>query len=207
MKKSNHSTGSLSSFHRSSLDPDAVFSEEDSLSFFGSVFTEPDEDDLKMMEKVRTMLDLLPPVEADFVEMYFFRHIKQTDIASIFGVSQPTVCYRLYRAIDRIKFLLTLPKVDLDVMRADLSRFMSDPMDIDIMMFMYETTCQSESAKRLKVSQGLVRHRFIRSIKKMQAFESMQLYSNIFSMIASNLNIMREVRRRRTSSRIDCVID
>jgi len=193
--------------HRSSLDPDAIFSEEDSLSFFGSVFTEPDEDDVKMMEKVRGMLDLLPPVEADFVEMYFFRHIKQTDIASIFGVSQPTVCYRLYRAIDRIKFLLTLPKVDTDKMRSDLSRFMSDPMDIDIMMYMYETTCQSESAKRLKVSQGLVRHRFIRSIKKMQAFESMQLYSNIFSMIADNLNIMREVRRRRASSRIDCVID
>lgn len=201
MMKSNHS------FRGAFLDPDTIFSQEDSLSFFGSVFTEPDEDDLKMMEKVRTMLDLLPPVEADFVEMYFFRHIKQTDIASIFGVSQPTVCYRLYRAIDRIKFLLTLPKVDTDKMRSDLSRFMSDPMDIDIMMYMYETTCQSESAKRLKVSQGLVRHRFIRSIKKMQAFESMQLYSNIFSMIAANLNIMREVRRRRTSSRIDCVID
>lgn len=197
---------SSNSFH-GELDFSNVFSEEDSLAFFGSVFTEPDEDDLKMMEKVRLMLDLLPPVEADFVEMYFFKHIKQTDIATIFGVSQPTVCYRLYRAIDRIKFLLTLPKVDLDVMRADLSRFMSDPMDIDIMVYMYETTCQSESAKRLKVSQGLVRHRFIRSIKKMQGYEAMQNYYSIFSMIASNLNIMREVRRRQTSTRIDCVID
>lgn len=203
MLKSTSHYGSKGSF----VDPDTVFSEEDALAFFGSVFTEPDEDDIKMMEKVRSMLDQLPPVEADFVEMYFFRHIKQTDIASIFGVSQPTVCYRLYRAIDRIKFLLTLPKVDTERMREDLSKFMSDPMDIDIMMFMYETTCQSESAKRLKVSQGLVRHRFIRSIKRMQAFESMQLYSNIFSMIASNLNIMREVRRRKTSARVDCVID
>jgi len=191
-----------------SLDPDAIFSTEDSLSYFGSVFTEPDEDDVKMMEKVRAMLDQLPPVEADFVEMYFFKHIKQTDIASIFGVSQPTVCYRLYRAIDRIKFLLILPKVDVEQMRADLSKFMSDPMDIDIMMYMYETTCQSESAKRLKVSQGLVRHRFIRSIKKMQQNESMHFYSDIFSMISKNLNIMREVRRRRSNqSRIDCVID
>jgi DNA-directed RNA polymerase specialized sigma24 family protein len=190
-----------------SLSPTSIFSEEDSLSFFGSVFTEPDEDDLKMMEKVRLMLDLLPPVEADFVEMYFFKHIKQTDIASIFNVSQPTVCYRLYRAIDRIKFLLILPKVDTIKMRSDLSQFMSDPMDIDIMMHMYETTCQSESAKRLNVSQGLVRHRFIRSIKKMQNFESMQLYFGIFSMIASNLNIMREVRRRKSSDSIDCVID
>lgn len=197
---------SSNSFH-GELDFSNVFSEEDSLAFFGSVFTEPDEDDLKMMEKVRVMLDLLPPVEADFVEMYFFKHIKQTDIATIFGVSQPTVCYRLYRAIDRIKFLLTLPKVDLDVMRADLSRFMSDPMDIDIMVYMYETTCQSESAKRLKVSQGLVRHRFIRSIKKMQGYEAMQNYYGIFSMIANNLNIMREVRRRQISTRIDCVID
>lgn len=191
-----------------SFDPDSVFSNEDSLSFFGSVFTEPDEDDVKMMEKVRGMLDMLPPVEADFVEMYFFKHIKQTDIASIFGVSQPTVCYRLYRAIDRIKFLLILPKVDVDQMRSDLSKFMSDPMDIDIMMFMYETTCQSESAKRLKVSQGLVRHRFIRSIKKMAADESMHFYSEIFTMIADNLNIMRDVRRlRRNNSRVDCVID
>lgn len=199
-------TKSTNSFH-GELSTSNVFSEEDSLAFFGSVFTEPDEDDLKMMEKVRVMLDLLPPVEADFVEMYFFKHIKQTDIATIFGVSQPTVCYRLYRAIDRIKFLLTLPKVDLEVMRADLSRFMSDPMDIDIMVYMYETTCQSESAKRLKVSQGLVRHRFIRSIKKMQGYEAMQNYYGIFSMIANNLNIMREVRRRQTSTRIDCVID
>jgi len=190
-----------------SIDPDSIFSTEDSISFFGSVFTEPDDDDQKMMEKVRTMLDMLPPVEADFVEMYFFKHIKQTDIASIFGVSQPTVCYRLYRAIDRIKFLLALPKVDVEQMRKDLSRFMSDPMDIDIMMYMYETTCQSESAKRLGVSQGLVRHRFIRSIKKMQKIESMQFYSEIFSMIAANLNIMREVRRSSATSRIDCVID
>jgi len=203
MKTSQNFRGSAASF-----DPDAVFSTEDSLSYFGSVFTEPDEDDVKMMDKVKGMLDLLPPVEADFMDMYFFKHVKQTDIASIFGVSQPTVCYRLYRAIDRIKFLLILPKVDVVQMRADLSRFMTDPMDIDIMMFMYETTCQSESAKRLKVSQGLVRHRFIRSIKKMSADESMAFYSDIFKMIADNLNIMREVRRRRTpTSRIDCVID
>lgn len=206
--KSYNSRGEAASF-----DPDSVFSNEDSLSFFGTIFTEPDEDDLKMMSKVRGMLDLLPPVEADFVELYFFRHVKQTDIASIFGVSQPTVCYRLYRAIDRIKFLLILPKVDVEQMREDFSKFMSDPMDVDIMMHMYETTCQSETAKRLKVSQGLVRHRFIRSIKRMQQadeskHEAMHSYAEIFTMISSNLNIMREVRRRRvTASRIDCVID
>lgn len=193
---------------RGSFDPDSVFSTEDSLASFGSIFTEPDEDDQKMMQKVRKMLDHLPPVEADFLDLYFFKHVKQTDIATIFGVSQPTVCYRLYRAIDRIKFLLILPKVDTVQMREDLSKFMSDPMDVDIMMFMYDTTCQSESAKRLKVSQGLVRHRFIRTIKKMKADEGMTYYAEIFSMISSNLNIMREVRRRRTrTSRVDCVID
>lgn len=201
---SSNSNGSRGQF---AVNPDTVFSTDDSLSLFGSIYTEPDDDDHKMLDKVWEMLDMLPPVEADFIDLYFFKRIKQTDIASIFGVSQPTVCYRLYRAIDRIKFLLTLPKVDVEQMRSDLSNFMSDPMDIDIMMYMYETTCQSESAKRLGVSQGLVRHRFIRSIKKMQQHDSMEFYSNIFSMIAENLNIMREVRRRSSNSRVDCVID
>jgi len=80
-------------------------------------------------------------------------------------------------------------------------------MDIDIMVFMYDTTCQSEAAKRLGVSQGLVRHRFIRTIERMNRNESMSFYADLFSMIARNLNILREVRRSTNTIRLDCVID
>lgn len=182
-------------------------SSDDGLLAFGSIFTDPDEDDLVMLERVKTILVNLPPIEADFIDLYFFRHIKQTDIAKIFGVSQPTVCYRLQRAIERIKYLLEVPHVELADLRQVLSAFLTDPMDVDIMVYMYETTCQSEAAKRLGVSQGLVRHRFIRTIDKMSKSPDMQFYANVFNLVARNLNILREVRRPVPSARTDLVLD
>lgn len=180
---------------------------EDGIAAFGSIFTDPDEDDLRLLDRVKVILDSLPPIEADFIDLYFFRHIKQTDIAEIFGVSQPTVCYRLQRAIQRIKYLLEVPQIDPEVLRADLSAFLTDPMDVSIMVFMYETTCQSEAAKRLNVSQGLVRHRFIRSIDRMSKHPGMQFYGDVFSLVARNLNILREVRRPVPSARSEWVLD
>lgn len=180
---------------------------EDGIAAFGSIFTDPDEDDLRLLDRVKVILDSLPPIEADFIDLYFFRHIKQTDIAEIFGVSQPTVCYRLQRAIQRIKYLLEVPQIDPEVLRTDLTAFLTDPMDVNIMVFMYETTCQSEAAKRLNVSQGLVRHRFIRSIDRMNKHQGMQFYGEVFSLVARNLNILREVRRPVPSARSEWVLD
>lgn len=180
---------------------------EDGIAAFGSIFTDPDEDDLRMLDRIKVILDSLPPIEADFIDLYFFRHIKQTDIAEIFGVSQPTVCYRLQRAIQRIKYLLEVPHVELPNLRSDLQEFLEDPMDVDIMVYMYETTCQSEAAKRLQVSQGLVRHRFIRSIDRMNKHQSMQFYADVFSLVSRNLNILREVRRPVPSARSEMVLD
>lgn len=182
-------------------------SEEDSISAFGSIFTDPDEGDLKMLDKVKVIMDSLPPIEADFIDLYFFRHIRQTDIAGIFGVSQPTVCYRLQRAIQRIKYLLEVPQVDLAVLRRDLAEVLEDPMDVDIMVFLYESTCQSEAAKRLGVSQGLVRHRFLRSVEKMKKTAGMEFYADIFDHVSKNLNILREVRRPIPSARSGVFID
>ncbi|MBD3261308.1 MAG: hypothetical protein GF334_06420 [Candidatus Altiarchaeales archaeon] len=63
------------------------------------------------------------------------------------------------------------------------------------MVLMFETTCQSEVAKRMGVSQGLVRHRFIRSIDKMKNVSGMEKYVRLFNFVSQNLNILREVRR------------
>lgn len=185
----------------------ARLTEEDGISAFGSIFTDPDENDLRILDRVRSILGCLPPVEADFIDLYFFRHVKQTDIAGIFGVSQPTVCYRLQRAIQRIKYLLEVPPVDLAQLRSDMESFLKDPMDVDIMVYMYETTCQSETAKRLNVSQGLVRHRFLRTISAMAKVDSMHFYSEVFTLVSRNLNILREVKRPIPSARSDFYLD
>lgn len=181
------------------LDPtelEARFCVEDGLGFLDSTGSgELSEENVLRLDKVRGIMEMLPPREADFVELYYFRHMKQTDIAEIFQVSQPTVCYRLQRATARIQFLLDLPDMGEGELEKALSGFLSDDLDVRIMMHMFETTCQSEAAKRLGVSQGLVRHRFIRSITRMESVESMGKYAKTFRMIHDNLNILREVKR------------
>lgn len=182
-------------------------SADDLISNFGTIFTDPDEDDLKLIGKIRSILEVLPPVEADFVDLYFFRHSKQTDIAAIFGVSQPTVCYRLHRAIQRIKYYLQIPHIDEGELRRVMRGFLTDPIDVDVMVYMYETTCQSAAAKRLGVSQGLVRHRFMRSIDRMSTNPNMTYYADMFRLVAANLNILREVKRPVPRARKDRVLD
>jgi len=196
-----HEEGTMKGYwsgHKSvdSSELEGRFSNEDGMAFLDVTGNETISDEsLEMLEQVRGILDMLPPREADFVELYFFRHMKQTDIAEIFRVSQPTVCYRLQRAAARIKFLLLLPRLESDELSLVLRGFLSDEVDVQIMLMMHETTCQSEVAKRLGVSQGLVRHRFMRSMERMEQLETMDKYSEMFRLIAENLNILREVQR------------
>jgi DNA-directed RNA polymerase specialized sigma24 family protein len=149
----------------------------------------------------------LPPREADFIDLYYFRRLKQTDIAAIFGVSQPTVCYRLQRAAARIAFLVEMPDVDGGRMREALQDLLPDPLDTKILLLMRETTCQSEVAKRLGVSQGLVRHRFLRSLNRMRGVEGYEELTVIFDFVAENLNILREVQRPAWGAQITHTID
>jgi DNA-directed RNA polymerase specialized sigma24 family protein len=144
------------------------FSNEDSLSSLDAIFYEEiSEEGQELLLRVQDTLELLPPMESDFIDLYYFKHLKQTDIAIIFGCSQPTVHYRLRRAADRIQFLLALPALVPGELEEAMSQFLSDPLDTKIMTLMFQTTCQSEVGKRLGVTQGFVRHRFIRSIRRM----------------------------------------
>lgn len=192
------------------LDPselEARFAVEDGMAFMDSVVHEgmSDEGSIKM-ERVRAVLDQIPPREADFIDLYYFKNIKQTDIATIFGVSQPTVCYRLQRAASRIQFLLSLPDLDAVTIEKDVATLLDDPTDVKIMVGMFLTTCQSEVAKQLGVTQGFVRHRFIRSIAKMKGQPGFDLHVKLFERIAENLNILREVQRPMWGMKMSCVL-
>jgi predicted transcriptional regulator len=151
---------------------------------------------LAQLERVRAVLDQLPTREADFVDLYYFKKLKQTEIATIFAVSQPTVCYRLQRAALRIQFLLSLPVYTEDRIRSLVAPLLKDDIDTNIMVLMHRTTCQSEAAKVLNVTQGFVRHRYIRSLNKMRvAGPELEELVRVYDMISENLNILREVQR------------
>jgi DNA-directed RNA polymerase specialized sigma24 family protein len=181
------------------LDPtelESRFSTEDSWAFMDAVVNDSvsDEGALKI-ERVRDVMTQIPPREADFIDLYFFKQVKQTDIAAIFGVSQPTVCYRLQRAASRIQYLLSVPDITPEQMRQDITPWLADPVDVQVMVLMQMTTCQSEVAKELGVSQGFVRHRFLRSLDKLRKVEGLEVHVRLFELVANNLNILREVQR------------
>lgn len=153
------------------IDPfemEARFSNLQSMSCLDSVFDTLSEESERKIERVREIMKDLPKREADFVDLYFFRGKRQTVIADIFGVSQPTVHYRLRRATQRIQFLLGLPDITHERMRKLLLPLVIDPLDADIMVLMSRTTCQTEVAKRIGRSQGFVRHRYLRTMKRLK---------------------------------------
>jgi DNA-directed RNA polymerase specialized sigma24 family protein len=173
-------------------DMEKFFSNENALSNFQS--SSPDElpeESYEDMGKVKQVLHLIPPREADFVELYYFSKIKQSAIAEIFGVSQPTICYRLQRAVTRIQYLLGMPPHDPQMVKSSITPVLGDPIDIDIMMLMLETTCQSEVARKLSVSQGFVRHRFFRSIGKIKQDSVSGPYVPVFEHVSKHLNVLK----------------
>ena len=108
------------------LDIENRFSTDDAFIFPSATMSE---ENIKKLDKIKKVIDSLPPREADFVELYYFSQLKQTDIAVIFGVSQPTVCYRLQRATARIQFQLSLPEVERSRLDKDLEGLQKDIMD------------------------------------------------------------------------------
>jgi DNA-directed RNA polymerase specialized sigma24 family protein len=156
--------------------------------------------------RVEALLDRLPEREADLIELYYLKKKRQADIATIFEVTQAAISYRLDRGIQRIKFLLSIPEVTEEDLRKDLSEVLP-LLDINILVGMWHTTCQSEVAAQLDLTQGRVRHRFFKAVKAIEkaAAENSKYepYKQIFSTIAEKkkFNILREVRLPQWSNR------
>jgi DNA-directed RNA polymerase specialized sigma24 family protein len=147
---------------------------------------------------VEPLLDRIPEREADLIFLYFKQYKRQADIAIIFGVTQAAISYRLDRGIQRIKFLLRIPSVTEEELRRDLPGAFPQQIDVNILVGMWSTTCQSEVAKLLGLTQGRVRHRFFKAVRVLEEAaeedETYEPYKRIFSAIADKgFNSLREV--------------
>ncbi len=196
-------------------------SEEDVAAFFSSTGND-------FENKVAPLLDRIPERESDLIYLYFIQGKRQADIAEIFGVTQAAVSYRLDRGIKRIQFLLSIPQVSEEELRRDLPNVFpaaspcpkcfgveaeqpcediscvckgsgSILIDVEILIGMWATTCQSEVATMLGLTQGRVRHRFFKAVKTLdkaaEGNEQLAPYFKIFRAISSKkFNILREVK-------------
>jgi DNA-directed RNA polymerase specialized sigma24 family protein len=161
---------------------------------------------LNYENEIKPLLDRIPEREADLIYLYYIQKKRQADIAEIFGVTQAAISYRLDRGLQRIRFLLSIPQVSEEEMRHDLPDVPFKPIDVDILIGMWQTTCQSEVATRLGLTQGRVRHRFFGAVKTLEkrADEDDKFlpYKKVFSSIASKkFNILREVKLPQWSNR------
>lgn len=212
-------------FDEASLEEAEDVSVDDALEFLSS------QDDFE--SRIAPLLDRIPEREADLIHLYFVKKKRQADIAEIFGVTQAAISYRLDRGIQRIKFLLSIPQVSEEELRADLPEAFpakvncpgckalekgedecsvcsgegSILIDVEILAGMWASTCQSEVASRLKLTQGRVRHRFFNAVRALEQLvqegnEKLEPYQRIFSAIADkNFNVLKEVKLPQWSSR------
>jgi len=171
---SRFSNGNRLGYELGSLDPDSYESDFDyEIDELIEQGLSPSEEDIGPNgEKlnfgaIEQFLPRIPRRESDLIILYHRDKMKQEQIAKIFGITQAAVSYRLHRGIRRIQFLRTIPELERDAFELELGPKFS-VQDLEILWRMYETTCQSEIAKQMKLTQGRVRHRFFRALNRIR---------------------------------------
>jgi predicted transcriptional regulator len=184
------------------MEIDARFSNDNAIKyndFFDSSVT---------FEEIRPFLNKLPPREYDLVELYYVEQKNQKDIAKMFGVTQGAISSRLSRAKKRLIFLRDLPKITQEEIEQRLGKIFG-PMELEIIKYMIETTCQSRTAQiineknniideKKRMTQVKVRHRFEKCLFKleqqMKAEPDLKKYYYLLVFIKKNLYKLHEVK-------------
>lgn len=172
-----------------STELESRFSTEDRIPFFGA--SKYSLDDLK------PYLAMLPKKEADLILMYHVLKKDQKEIAKILNLSQGGVSHRIARARERLRFLISIPKFTRNELLEDLKSVIEEEIDLVIMWELYRTTCQSQVAEIVGMTQSRVRHRFMKCLRileeKSQAKPELERYFQAFTQISNNFNILHEI--------------
>lgn len=165
------------------------FSNEDKLQYLSSSFPYTFKD-------LEPYLEMLPKKEYDLIIMYYVLKKEQKEIAKILRLTQGGVSHRISRAKARLRFLVKVPKFTEEELFSDLAEIFEE-LDLIILWGLYETTCQSEVAKRVNMTQSRIRHRFMKNLEtlgKVKHTEAYKKYYDAFYLISdNNFNILREI--------------
>lgn len=188
----------------------ANLSAEDALPI-GSLDCTTTEADQHLLERVRAILDsgLIAPHDADVAELIFFRGLSQHQVGAIFGLQQPSVSHCVHRVTARIRFLLSLPRVDFEEMRRDLAVHpVLNPRRADMIVAYCQTHSQTLAARQLGTTQSMVGRWVWRALDVLRGAEGrLATYHELLDAIVFAPRFVPSPtslgRRRRTG----CVID
>jgi predicted XRE-type DNA-binding protein len=179
------------------------FSNENKLEYFDNSFPYTFKD-------LEPFLDLLPKKEYDLIFMYYILKKEQKEIAKILRLTQGGVSHRISRAKARLKFLVKVPKFTKEELFEDLIDLFEE-LDLKILWGLYETTCQSEVAKTVGMTQSRIRHRFMKNLevlKKVNHVDTYARYYDAFYLISdNNFNILREIKLPKWKSKNSDYLD
>lgn len=151
--------------------------------------------DARFLDRLYALLDRIPAVERDVIELYFYKGKKQQEIARMLGLSQQTVSHRMYLAFRRIMFMMHQPEVSPAQMRADLGSLLKNPLTVEVLCSFAQTSSQTATAAKLGVIQQRVcRHlnAAITRLRKAISLDSL-FYVCYFERLMAHRNILHEV--------------
>ena len=168
-----------------------IFSNDHSLSNFPTFSEEPSEETLERVRGVMEHMSRISPVEADMIELHILKGVPQSGLGRIFGYTQPNIHYRVNRAVERLKVLLTIPVFTEEYLQDTLSRYFSDKKDIRVMVLLYLYSSQSHAAREIGESQGKVRYRFLRCLNALQKMNDLSEIHTALETVNANLTLLR----------------
>lgn len=122
-------------------------------------------------EVLMVYLERLPPEEADWVDLCLVRGKTRSDVATIWGMSQAAVTFRLHKAFTRIRFMIefgdafTTEDVERDFRHLEhrtASKKYNGTVPIgstDVLATFWRVTGVAETARQLHVTWSFVRYR------------------------------------------------
>jgi len=179
-----------------------IFSNEHALSNYPSYYKEINEEMTQRLESVVDHMGRISPIEADMIDLHILKGVPQSALGKIFGYTQPNIHYRVNRAIDRLKVLLTIPLFSEHFLEETLSRYFSDKKDIKVMVLLYLYSSQSHAARIIGESQGKVRYRFLRCLSSLSKIEELSEVHQALNTVNLNLTLLRKSEKRESKRKV-----
>ena len=149
----------------------------------------------RYLERIRPLLDRIPPIERDVLSLYYFQGKRQDVIGRLLGLSQQAVSHRLHAAHRRIIFMLQQVDVTPEQMAVDLLALLPNPFTVKVLCDFAVTSSQTVTAKRLKVPQQRVCWHLNAGLRTLRASPYIDgaFYTQYFEDLRRHRNILREV--------------
>lgn len=152
------------------------------------------------LRNFRSVLSFLNEKDRDILFLVFCSGKKQKEVEAIIRRSQPSLCYDIKRIRRRVKYISYLNSVS-DIFMGFIESKPAEfcPFEIEVLTLMFYASSFTVAAEVMGCSQVKVRYSFDRCLTKLADAQMWEVYE-IFTVVRSNLNLVRRSYKRKSES-------